>query len=151
MLSLLLKATHTHTVDILKINNALMWLKENNQLYKDVVIALLQAAQQEEDVNSDGVSDVQHLFLIPNDYIVPNSHNKNSKNNNQAFRLPFLTASPINVFEHPYTEEMAFPNLFPYGIKGYHCLKGIVTPKQYFTCRILNEDTRWASCIQHLF
>lgn len=91
------------------------------------------------------VENVQEVSLIPNDYILPD------KKQNSC-QLPWIKATPVNVFEQANLEELSFPKLFPYGPHGYSSLHlKNVTLKQYFTCRLLNKDYRWASCIIYLF
>ena len=66
-------------------------------------------------------------------------------------KLPFLAGAPLNIFSHQHAEELAFPQLFPKGINGLKSHTGTVTPKQYFSCRVLNEDNRWSTNAQYLF
>ena len=91
--------------------------------------------------------------MTPNDYTVPCITQKpDPKNQNiSKYTLPYINAQPINTFEHPETEELAFPKLYPYGCKGYAVSDKSVTYKQYFTCRMLNEDRRWTNRIPYLF
>ena len=93
--------------------------------------------------------DVQHVSLIPTDYIVPKKHKES--NTFPKHDMPYFKTKPINIFEHSSAEEMAFPNLFPYGINGFKSVKPSITFQQYITCRMLNSDTRWAKNIPYLF
>ena len=62
------------------------------------------------------------------------------------YRLPYMTNAPIDIFRCQNLEEMAFPKLYPYGTHGlkYDRFKQ-PTIAEYFKCRLLNKDTRWAS------
>ena len=118
-----------------------------------VCSALTTCDSQNEDINVQQIEDnnVQHLSMIPTDYIIPINHKHNTTGNIPTFTIPFFEGQPINIFQHEHAEELGFPHLFPFGINGFKSLTNIVTPHQYFTCRILNKDKRWATNIQYLF
>jgi hypothetical protein len=85
------------------------------------------------------------VSLIPSDYILPDTKTI-------SCALPWMKGNPINIFADQTAEELCFPKLFPYGTHSYcstntNCL----TRKQYFSCRLLNRDKRWATCPSYLF
>ena len=94
--------------------------------------------------NSTG-SCMPEVSLIPSDYILPETKAI-------SCTLPWIKGNPINIFADQTAEELRFPKLFPYGSNSY-CSTNIytLTRKQYFSCRLLNRDNRWATCPSYLF
>ena len=152
--------TIQHIVNVAQIQKALKWLQINNHLYTDAVLTDLSAEtyQQSESMLPEKQSEqavieeetLQQLSVIPNDYTVP-ATKKKKIDNMPKIKLPFLSGAPLDIFRHQYAEELAFPQLFPKGINGFKPHSGALTPKQYFTCRILNADNRWSTNPQYLF
>lgn len=96
-------------------------------------------------------SNIAYMSMVPTDYNVPTNNKLNTPPCYPAFRVPFFKADPVNIFQHKTAEELAFPQLYPFGI---HFIKSLVTPitlSQYFTCRVLSKDTRWATNMPYLF
>lgn len=159
------KSTKSHIISTANVQFALSWLHKHNHLYADFArtsdIDPLQAEQVHDDEHttkipsSDPMSDddesYQHSSLIPNDYNVPICPTTENLDCIPSFTLPVLRGTPVNIFDHPTAEELAFPQLFPYGINGMTSIITSVTPKQYFRCRLLSNDRRWSSCLPYLF
>ncbi|MES9882265.1 MAG: DUF6570 domain-containing protein, partial [Sedimenticola sp.] len=59
---------------------------------------------------------------------------------------------PMSILMDEHFEELAFPHLLPSGKFGYKCEREIkLTPKKYFTSRLLNEHKTFASDIEYIF
>ena len=59
---------------------------------------------------------------------------------------------PVGMFTDKNSEEMAFPCLFPSGLRGFdHQREKKISVKKYFNQRILNFDTRFAASTEYLF
>ena len=100
-------------------NNTLSEVKQCTSPTKD------QTCKSEDEDNN-----VQHLSMIPTDYIIPSSHKKDKQEHVPTFTVPYFEVQPINIFQHKTAEELAFPHLFPYGINGMKSLTNTVTPHQ---------------------
>ena len=108
------------------------------------------------DAIEDDTAKYADVSLIPNDYTIPIHRQQfpmedDSKNlDHPKYTLPYITEQPINIFQHPNFEELAFPTLYPFGLHGFK-RSAQPTLKQYFTCRITNKDNRWSASIPYLF
>ena len=123
----------------------------NNTLSQEIKVGTLQTKDPNTCESQNENSNVQQLSMIPTDYIIPLNNKKDIQATIPTFTIPFFEGQPINIFQHKNAEELGFPHLFPYGNNGFKSLTNPVTPHQYFTCRILNKDKRWATNIQYLF
>ncbi|MCG8079346.1 MAG: AAA family ATPase, partial [Candidatus Thiodiazotropha taylori] len=91
--------------------------------------------------------DAHEISLVPLDYQI-----QRKQQDIPCVRLPTIKNKPVNIFNSSNLEELAFPQLYPYGRNGFSDRKGTeLTTHQYFSCRILNKDKRWSSNPQYLF
>ena len=146
----------SYVIDIENIYKALQRLVAHNTLYKDVHIQQITSCLATNETvpittNSDANEQMEEVSLVSNDYTLPHETDKFKKGQLPKVKLPFLTKNPVKIFLESKTEELAFPNLFPFGINGYSKVSELVTLKQYFNCRLLNRDARWANYLQYLF
>ena len=144
----------TYQINTVQIYKALQWLITHNPLYKDVKIGHINNSipvSTEFPLPNCSEEEMEELSIIVNDYTIPEENKNTQVKNLPKIKLPILKNEPVNIFKEHNTEELAFPHLFPYGINAYSKVSAIVSLKQYFTCRLLNVDHRWATCIQYLF
>ena len=144
----------SYQINTQQVFTALQWLTEHNPFYKDVKIKNMDCSFPIPNEFSDldnREERMDEISVILNDYTLPRVDEKAEVKDLPKIKLPVLTNEPVNIFREPNTEELAFPQLYPYGINAYAKVSGLVTLKQYFTCRLLNCDKRWATCLQYIF
>ena len=91
--------------------------------------------------------ETQELCLVPIDHQITKTDS-----NIPSAKLPSISSEPVNIFNASTLEELAFPQLYPYGTLGLHHTRDQQpTLHEYFRCRLLNKDKRWSTCPQYMF
>jgi len=174
-LVLLIGGQPTHTnkiwtslVDIGKIHRALAWLRENNELYKDVPCYTVSEIQQiidekikknsstECDSEPDGtilkrLDEVSRSFLYENFTIQP-LNTDIPADIVMDYQMDKVHGQSANVFDN-YTDVKAFPELFPRGRFGMKDMrrKNKIGTSDYIKSRLLNQDPKFRLNINYLF
>lgn len=128
----------------------------NNEFYSDVCFIPLsdgmdldfsEKSQLYPTPESEGKIEMQEISLVPSDYQFSNNSDEYPE-----YKMPIMRGEPINIFNSPYLEELAFPHLYPFGTHGLRYNRPQQpTITQYFKCRLLNKDNRWSSSPQYMF
>ena len=124
-----------HYISSCKIRTALAWLKQHNNLYKDILATDISCNTSA----SMNLSDSEESSTIPTNYTVPNVNVSEVANENHTIFLQKIQSAPVSPYGIISGEEMAFPWLFPYGINGYlsqHPMK--ITLREYLQLRLNN-------------
>jgi hypothetical protein len=131
-------------VNIRNINKALDWLKVNNKFYSDVNfipfsdemdLDLIGKSQLNSSSGLEEDTEMQEISFVPSDYQFSNSFDEYPE-----YKMPIMRGEPINIFNSPNLEEMAFPILYPFGTHGLRYNRPQQpTITQYFKCRLLNK------------
>ena len=136
------KGNSIHTVNSHRIHSALSWLRKNNELYHSVTLNKNYATDTVVACDESDTDEYKHVALACEDYVTPNEK--------KVTKLPIIKGTPVNIFQDKNTEELCFPNLYPYGINGKDQI-GNRSLQNYFKTRLLNKDSRWRHDIQYLF
>lgn len=116
------KDNYSEIANIRNINKALEWLKVNNQFYSDMCFIPLsdgmdldfsEKSQLYPSPDSEGKIEMQEISLVPSDYQFSNNSDEYPE-----YKMPIMRGEPINIFNSPYLEELAFPHLYPFGTHG---------------------------------
>src|SRR6266542_291800 len=147
-----------------KVAHALMWLKENNRYYIDIIIdfevlrslpidgsiddQLRSIAEESDNENEDNVITCTFVLFFPSAYRedVAIKHTLNRmQNENRPIIWPQINSNPINEFQTPGYIACAFPTLY---LIGYVNLRTErikdVKPAEYFKYLLLYKDGRFA-------
>src|SRR5581483_11805034 len=154
-----------------KVRRALIWLKENNNYYRDItidqeilnslpengsIINMLPQIQDEqseeegEDVNDNEDKVVSRTFvpLLPptnREDVAINETLDRMQNNDPPLLWPTIESTPINEFQTPGYIARAFPTLYPYGTADLRSARERdVLPAEYFKHLLWYKDGRFA-------
>lgn len=97
---------------------ALLWLQRNNHLYESIDISCLPATfsdltsidMENSSVSTDIVE--EEFGLTMKDTLVSEKIHEGQSNENSICTIPVATQKPVNLKDHPFGEEKAFPWLF---------------------------------------
>lgn len=80
--------------------------------------------------------------VIPSDYVMQHIDIQTLLNSDiPQLSLKRCRSTPLNAYDTPKGEEMAFPHLFPQGVNGFgHERPARLTPSKYFKCRMYYKD-----------
>ena len=124
-----------------RVIQALLWLKDHNSLYHDLELPDLDQHHYESSniTNSTDNIDLTEMSAVPSNYT-----------SNHTI-IDLNADNPIELYDVNFSEEMAFPWLFPNGINGYKTTRPrTLTLNQYLKSRLLNVDSRWRKDISYL-
>ena len=147
-----------------KVAHALMWLKENNRYYTDIIInfeilrslpidgsiddQLRSIAEESDNENEDNVITRTFVPFFPSahreDVVIKHTLNR-MQNENRPIIWPQINSNPINEFQTPGYIACAFSTLYPTGCADL-CIERIrdVKPAKYFKHLLLYKDGRFA-------
>ena len=144
-----------------KIKNALLWLKSHNLLYNDVDIVpevflnncTNEAFCQELD---DVVQSSMHSLASLENPIQPHVHLKKFlSDTNSALKTLVLekqTGPAFSIFQNKKSEEMTFPDLYPYGVNGLQQSRNTrFSFLSYFQQRLFHCNDEWRKNLSWLF
>ena len=141
---------------------ALIFLKENNVLYSDIIIDL-DNAQNDLLSLSDNESDqeLENLDTLEEEENPLNLHRFNFQetvfvptiiSEGEVSIAPGEGKQPMSILSDKFCEELAFPHLFPRGRFGYKVARQIkLSPAKYFNQRLLNYSQLFASDPDYIF
>ena len=134
---------------------ALVWLKENNHLYTDIDISDMQtmAAASEIGVEeTSGLTDtIEEEFSLTVKNSSASADLRSESNETSVCSIPLATQKPVNIKDHPFGEEKAFPWLFPTGNNGLGTNRNVpLTNLSYFHSRLYHKDPRWRCDIPYV-
>jgi hypothetical protein len=97
-----------------KVFDALEWLMTHNPLYRDIQLNCNLYDEQDPVETSDvhTVGSFETVALTPADYTVPLGKQDDDR---IRLRMPRIANQPVNIFSTPNVEELAFPELYPFG------------------------------------
>lgn len=149
-----------------KLKSALLYLKANNNFYKDIEINLYQIPLELLNIDKDEEIDIE-LELEEN-----SSEDETCENpldslrqgaaesvilpinmNNECIDIaPGEGKRPVTIYSDKNCEELAFPNLFCDGHFGYQVERDTkLSPVKYFNQRLLNYKKKFTSCSDYIF
>ena len=156
--------------------DALLYLYENNELYKEKsVLDAIDALEfklynnpepnafghHDININMENEDNVQHSVVMPIDYIVLNVNIREKLTGNRCSdRIPIFKMNknvnyPLSVLNRNiHFEQLAFPWLFPDGVNGLnekHAGGKTLSDLHYFPCRLESADTRFAKDLSYVF
>ena len=146
-----------------KLNEALLFLKVNNQLYADIEIDLEQIPDDLLNLADDEEMDIEievdeNLETLPNNldsFRTPavESLTMQLNSHDNLFEIaPGENKMPHSILKDELCEELAFLKLFPEGKFGYKALRAVPLPAaKYFKQRLLNYTQRFASDADYIF
>lgn len=135
-----------------RLRNALIWLKENNNLYQNIKI--VSDFENCEEINNStlDLDDFEYSTVTPMNASIPISnlssfvHNKDPVN-----RVPSITENPVHIFDMENGEEMAYPWLFPKGKYGLNYPRPIKIPcSMYFKQRLYHKSGHFRKNMTYL-
>ncbi|PKK75534.1 hypothetical protein RhiirC2_863195 [Rhizophagus irregularis] len=148
-----------------KVTQALIWLKQNNRYYADVIIdhEILRSLpingtidDQLQDINEDVDYDENEDDVITRTFVpLPPSANREDtairntldriQNENHPIMWPQINGNPVNEFQTPGYIACAFPTLYPTGSADLRAerIKDI-KPAEYFKHLLQYKDRRFA-------
>ncbi len=142
-----------------KICRAFKWLKSNNILYADIDIPNAQnetiqtqtSDQLQETETSQMLDNLREDVLVPTEPNNPIDERANVLNTSNILFIKKSQEQPVNIYETPGGEELAFPWLYPNGQNGFipsahesqTLRKQNISPSMYFRLRIFSKDERW--------
>lgn len=136
-------------VDMLKILDALIWLKNHNHIYKNIDIKVppnLNTSSLFLDFD-DGITE---MSSVPCDYTVPIVDSQRFVADGKLV-LPHVDSDPMYLNKIAFGEEMAFPWLFPDGCNGVNYERNIkLSLKKYCQYRLYHKDARWRKDVSYL-
>ena len=136
-----------------RLNNALIWLKENNVLYRNITVQCnidnSPLIEKEDYFDFDAM---EHSTLTPMNSSIPLSnissfmHNKDS-----VINVPSITENPVHILDIDNGEEMAYPWLFPTGKCGLNFPRSIKIPRSmYFKQRLYHKSGQFRRDMTYL-
>ncbi|CAB4437360.1 unnamed protein product [Rhizophagus irregularis] len=159
------KAFRDFKVHRSKITQALVWLKQNNRYYADIIIdhEILQSLpidgiinDQLQDINDDVDYDENEDDVITHTFVpLPLSANREDtairntlnriQNENRPIMWPQINGNPVNEFQTPGYIACVFPTLYPIGSADL-CAERIkdIKPAEYFRHLLQYKDRRFA-------
>lgn len=144
----------THLVRKEKLLKALLWLKAHNQIYDNISLNFDHIPEGINIENELAVIDntYEEYAVIPSDYVMPHIDIQTLLNSDiPHLSLKRCRSTPLNAYDTPKGEEMAFPHLFPQGVNGFgHERPARLTPSKYFKCRMYYKDGRFRKDISYL-
>ena len=142
---------NTHLISPRRVHEALCWLKENNLLYKHIVLPALENVSTEHNTYETIMDETKAVLFNVN---APSLNFESALHENiPHHRIPISTGQIIDAYGMQDGEEMAFPWLFCFGKNGYMAgrIRDPMFPSMYFKARFMHKNGRWRKDMTYLF
>ena len=139
------------------IKSALIWLKQNNDLFDDIAFPSWFDETIVHSSSDDGVAyrlPDQEVSVIEDTYQNPAENTADALTPKTLYyKFAKHRTRPLNIFQTEYLEEKCFVALYPYGINGYETFKSNreFSIQTYFKQRLESKDPRWRQNMSYLF
>jgi hypothetical protein len=129
----------------------LKWLKETNELYRNINIESENITLIDNHTSQD-FDDFDCFTVTPMNASIPISNFTSFMHNTDSvIRVPSITENPVHVFDMEKGEEMAYPWLFPSGRYGLNYPRPVkISRSMYFKQRLYHKSGQFRKNMTYL-